>query len=302
MMGWNWHNYEQEWQRRRKNSDEKRMWRDVRLTKDQNGTFHLDYMPMHWIQLANGKHKRERIIAYPLAKITADNVLTVLYESRPDITICNRLTEIIGRPVWSDVSHHRNKEQTVRIRPAKWNRTRQQYEIDSWCPSGVHPTNWAHGTIPYKTGLMFQLDNITGDPISLLTPVEDITIAVKNEAIQRTKADTKVLRVLLRGMARMGTFDEWLDQKLERGWVRATTSLDQVNYKEPLGSDASTVFLHGLSICSAPGMSHYVGNTWTRRTPQERREMLMSAAIDNGMRALRKHIYSTTDGYERIVK
>ena len=77
MMGMNWHNYEHEWQKRRKNSSEKRLWRDVRLTKDSDGTFYLDHMPRIWDQDANGKWVPTRNKAYPLAKIKVEGSIAV---------------------------------------------------------------------------------------------------------------------------------------------------------------------------------------------------------------------------------
>ena len=303
-MGMNWHNYEHEWQHRRKNSNEKRLWRDTRLTKDSDGTFYLDHMPRIWDQDANGKWVPTRNKAYPLAKITPDNVLTLLYEDRPDITVCNRLTTIIGRMVWSNTTHHRNKTHQVRIRTAVWDREGQQYIADPWHPAGVAGSNWAHGTIPYKAGLVFQLDSTNGNPIALLTPVEDTSILVKKSAIQKAKADTKVLRVLLRSMARMGAYDDHIDKKLNGSYWHslANAKIEEVNYQHPMGDDAEKVFVHGLFRANRPDTHHYRQGSWAPRPKDEVRQSLIDNAIDNGMRALRKHIYSTTDGYEVVVK
>ena len=303
-MGMNWHNYEHEWQHRRKNSDEKRLWRDVRLTKDSDGTFYLDHMPRTWVQDDKGKWVATRDKALPLAKITSDNVLTLLYEQTPDITVCNRLTTILNRAVWSNTTHHRNKTHQVRIRTAVWHRTDQQYITDPWHPAGVAGNNWAHGTIPYMEGLMFQLDGATGEPTALLTPVEDTSILVKKSAIQKAKADTKVLRVLLRSMARMGVYDDHIDKKLNGSYWSALTNakIEEVNYQQPMGDDAEKVFVYGLFRANRPDTHHYHLGGWTPRPKDEIRQNLIDNAIDNGMRALRRHIYLINDGYETVVK
>lgn len=304
-MGMNWHNYEHEWQRRRKNSDEKRLWRDVRLTKDNDGTFHLDHMPKTWVQDDKGKWITTRDKAFPLAKITSDNVLTLLYEQIPDITVSNRLSKILNRAVWSNTTHHRNKTHKVRIRTAAWNREAQMYSVDAWNPIGAAPSNWARGTIPYKAGLMFRMDGSTGEPIELLTPVEDTSVLVKNSAIQKAKADTKVLRTLLRSMARMGSFDEYIDKKLTGGYMplyARADKLEEVNYQQPMGDDAEKVFVYGLCRANRPDTHYYMRGQWTPRPKDQIRQTLIDNAIDNGMRSLRKHIYATTDGYETVVK
>jgi hypothetical protein len=304
MMGMNWHNYEHDWQRRRKNSDEKRLWRDVRLTKDSDGTFHLDHIPRVWEQDANGKWAPTRKHAHPLAKITSDNVLTLLYERTPDITVSNRLSTILNRAVWSNTTNHRNKTHKVRIRTVVWNREGQGYIPDPWHPTGVAPSNWAHGTIPYKAGLVFQLDSMTGDPIALLTPVEDTSILVKNSAVQKAKADTKVLRTLVRSMARMGVYDEHIDKKFNGSYWSSlrNAKIEEVNYQQPLGDDAEKVFVYGLFKANRPDTHYYRQGSWVPRPADEIRQNLIDNAIDNGMRALRQHIYSTTDGYETVVK
>jgi hypothetical protein len=301
-MGWNWHNYEHEWQRRRKNTDEKRIWRDVRMTKDNEGTFHLDYQPKEWKQSDDGKYHALRESSYKLATITSGNVLTLLYEDRPSMTVCNRLTDIIGRNVWSDTTHHRNKENTVRIRTARHVRN-QGVIADPWHPTGVPPGDWARGTIPYKAGLMFRLDTY-GDPIQLLTSVEDISVLVKNEAVQRAKAETKVLRVLVRSMVRLGVFDDLANQRLSsyRSYISDDKLLEQIDYKTPTAESAKAVLIIGLSKVNVPNQSHYVDGTWTKRSLEDRRRELLDHAIDSGLKVLRNHIYSTTDGYERVVK
>ena len=297
-MGWNWHNYEHEWQRRRKNADEKRIWRDVSLTKDNEGTFHLNYHPQVYVRNPKNKWVTQRGKAQKLATITADNVLTLLYADRPNMTICNRLTDIIGRTVWSDKTYHRNKESSVRIR------TVSRQVPDPWHPTGVDPHNWVHANIPYKEGIMFRLDVASGDPRELLTPIQDVAVLVKNEAIQQVKADTKILRVLLRSMARIGVFDEAVVERLDsyRSYAPVDDLLGSINYKDPSGEDAQKVVHAGLTSVNTPQLSGYVNGVWVKRSPEERIKELRERAIESGMKQLRSYIYKTTDGYERLVR
>jgi hypothetical protein len=150
--------------------------------------------------------------------------------------------------------------------------------------------------------MQFRMD-ANGDPTELITVEEDIKLLVKNEAIQQAKADTKLIRVLIRGMARLGVFDQQIQDKLDRVWhhsARREINLAEVNYKTPLGSDAESVFLIGLEKSTAPDKTTYVGGTWAKRSEEERRAMLIDNALENGMKLLRRYIYETTDGLERI--
>lgn len=303
-MGWNWHNYEHEWQRRRKSATEKRIWRDVTLTKDENETFHFAYQPRVYVRRPDNSWKTDRAEPTKLATLTADNVLTLLYESRPNMTVCNRLADIIGRQVWSDKTHHRNKESSVRIRSATYDAKTRTYRTDPWNPPGALPSNWVASTIPYKAGLMFKLSSTTGDPIELFTPVEDASMLVKKEAIQVVKADTKVLRVLIRSMARLGVFEEAVRNRLTsyRSYAPFKATLRTIDYKNPTAESAHAVVAIGLTRVNTPNLSHYVNGTWSRRSTEEVVQELTDRAIDSGLKALRSHIYDTTNGYERVTR
>ena len=299
-MAFNWQGYETQWKRKRKNSDCKRMWRDCDLVKQDDGSFNIYWAYNVWERdEATGKGKTVRGERKPLAHITQDNVLTITFDRTPCLTSMNRLSHIIGLEVYGDTAHHKNNIHKVRVSGRQWQG--RTFKNMPWCPTknGI----LSKENIPFSDGMQFRMD-VDGSPTELITVEQDIKVLVKNEAVQQAKADTKLIRVLIRGMARLGVFDIQVQDKLDRVWhhsARRVIKLEEVNYKNPLGSDAESVFLLGLEKSSPPDRSTYVNNQWVQRKPEEVRAILVDNAIENGMKALRRHIYETTDGLERVI-
>jgi len=46
--------------------------------------------------------------------------------------------------------------------------------------------------------------------------------------------------------------------------------------------------------------SYWDGGVFKKRTMDERVSMMRERILENGMKALRKHIYATTGGYEKV--
>ena len=292
-MGWNWQMYETHYKRKRKNSDNKRIFRDCDLVKNDDGSFNIYWAYNLWNHRDEATQKRvmKRAERKPLAHITQDNVLTILFDRTPCLTSMRRLTYIIGLEVYSDTAHHRTNIHKVRLSGKKYRN--KAWHSMPWCP--------AKGNIPFSKGMQFRMDN-NGYPTELIKAEEDIKVLVKNEAIQQAKADTKVIRVLIRGMVRLGVFDKQITEHLERKWYTKVNEfkIEEVNYKVPMGSDAEIVFNIGLEHTNVPDRSTYVNNQWVQRTLEECRSILVDNAIENGMKALRRHIYETTGGLERV--
>lgn len=292
-MGWNWQMYETHYKRKRKNSDNKRIFRDCDLVKNDDGSFNIYWAYNLWNHRDEVTQKRvmKRAERKPLAHITQDNVLTILFDRTPCLTSMRRLTYIIGLEVYSDTAHHRTNIHKVRLSGKKYRN--KAWHSMPWCP--------AKGNIPFSKGMQFRMDN-NGYPTELIKAEEDIKVLVKNEAIQQAKADTKVIRVLIRGMVRLGVFDKQITEHLERKWYTKVNEfkIEEVNYKVPMGSDAEIVFNIGLEHTNVPDRSTYVNNQWVQRTLEECRSILVDNAIENGMKALRRHIYETTGGLERV--
>lgn len=297
-MAFNWQGYETQWKRKRKNSDNKRIFRDCDLVKNDDGSFNIYWAYNLWNHRDPVTQKRvmKRAERKPLAHITQDNVLTILFSKTPCLTSMRRLTYIIGLEVYGDSAHHKTNIHKTRVSATAWC-GRQQTPMP-WSPS----TDYWRANIPFSAGMQFRMDN-NGHPTELLKVEDDVKMLVKNEAIQQAKADTKVIRLLLRGMVRLGAFDHHIDERIERRWSvnqLDRTPLKDINYKVPMGSDAKAVFLLGLDKANVPDRSTYVNNQWVQRKPEEVRALFVDNAIENGMKALRRHIYETTGGLERI--
>ena len=296
-MGWNWQDYETQWKRKRKNSDHKRMFRDCDLVKQDDGSFNIYWAHNVWaVDPVTNKYKPKRADRQLLGSITPDNVLTIHYDKPVCLTSMKRLTYMIGMEVFSDTSRNKTKKHKVRVAGCTWS---SKGKVMPWCPSGKNPRDGCN--IPYSAGMQFRMDK-NGDPTELITVEEDIKMLVKSDAIQKAKADTKIIRVLIRGMVRLGAFDRQINEYMDRRWYAKPNAFDlkDVNYKTPLGSDAEIVFNYGLDHTTVPDRSTYVNNQWVQRKPEEVRAILVDNAIENGMKALRRHIYETTDGLERI--
>jgi hypothetical protein len=298
-MGWNWQQYEEQWKRKRKNSDNKRMWRDCDLVKQDDGSFNIYWAYNVWERdEATGKGKTVRGERKPLAHITQDNVLTITFQRIPCLTSMKRLSHIIGMEVYGDSAHHKTSVHKTRVSATAW-RERQQTPMP-WSPS----TDSWRANIPFSTGMQFRMDN-DGYPTELLKVEQDTKVLVKPEAVQQAKADTKVIRLLLRGMVRLGVFDQHIQERLNRQWSvnqPERIKIQDVNYKVPMGSDAEAVFLLGLDKANTPDRSCYVDDKWIQRTPEQLHTILVDNAIDHGMKMLRRHIYETNDGLEWRVK
>jgi hypothetical protein len=296
-MGWNWQMYETQWKRKRKNSDNKRMFRDCDLIKQDDGSFNIYWAYNIWERdEVTGKVKTVRGKRKPLAHITQDNVLTITFDQIPCLTSMKRLRYIIGLEVYGDSAHHKTSVHKTRV------------SATAWCGRHQTPMPWSPSTdswranIPFSTGMQFRMDS-NGHPTELLKVEEDIKVLVKPEAIQQAKADTKIIRLLLRGMVRLGAFDHHIDERIDRKWSvdqPKRTPLKDVNYKVPMGSDAEAIFLLGLDKANVPDRSTYVGNQWVQRKPEEVRAIFIDNALEHGMKLLRRHIYETTDGLERV--
>ena len=292
-MGWTWHNYEEAWKRRRSGADHKRLWRDCDLVKNDDASFSVywAYKAYDGYDAKTSKNKYIKTDRKPLAHITTDNVLTMLLDPiHCDQTSMRRLTYAVNTYVYRDSSHCRTRVHKIRVSGQKgWGKGTMP-----WCPTTPEKS------IPYTVGMQFKLDN-TGYPVELLKSQPDIRLRVKKDAAQKAKADTKIMGILLRSMIRLGEFDHYINDAMSRGYSHTQSTDFDINYKEPTGDDARQVFLYGFNRTQVPAMSMYRNSTWTKVTENERRTMYIDRIVDNGMTALRRHIYETTGGLEEVV-
>lgn len=259
--------YEATFARRKKGSDTKPIFRDCQIRLD-NDIFTVVRTPRCW----------ESGDTNPVVMWTIDpfNIVT-LYADPHNITVRNRLSQAIGRWIFSDLSTHRNKESAVRIAVG----------------DGSSP--------PYHMGLQVQLAD-DGEFKHLINPRKDVKILVKKDAVKTVSASTAKLRKLTMTMARLGVYDEPVLERLQNHWspLRVGKLLHEVNYEDPLGEDADAVFYKGMEIAIVPERSGYIDGVWKQIPIEERKQKYQHNIIENGMKALRKHIYKQTESYERV--
>ena len=285
---------------RRKTKDFKAYKTDTHLTKADDGTLTFSYIQFEWqLDEATKRYKRAATPKVtPLASITPDNVMTLLapetnnWPSVRHMTIRNRLHEITGFDIYSDTGHHRNKDMPIRI-------THRYYDggwkHQEWC------ANTNDKTIPYQAGVQFKVHDGRLGKVDCLNPPADVKKVVKSDVVQRVKAETAVIRKLALVMLRVD-FDEHISNKLARNWYAPPIPklIKDIDYKNPMGDDALAVLGHGLRIAQRPDKIVYVDDERRTRTTDELTQMLRARVLDNGMKALRKHIYDTTGGYEKV--
>jgi len=286
---------------RRKTNDFKAYKTDTHLTKADDGTFTFKYVQFNWEldKKTNAYKRSDARDATPLVSITPDDVVTLLapeekaWPSVHHMTIRNRLQDITGFDVFSDTAHHRNKDMAIRVSSRFYGK--HGWTKQAWC------ANTSTKTIPYKAGTQFRAVSTKLGLVECLNPPKDVKRVVKNEAIQTTKANTAVIRKLAMVMVRVG-FDEHIDNKLNRGWYSPpiTKQLKDIDYKNPTGDDAMAVLGHGMRMTLKPDTHVWRDGSYVVRTDDELRRIMRERVLENGMKALRKHIYETTEGYDHV--
>lgn len=274
-----------------------RSWKDdTTIEVGENSELVFMYHSFSYGRNPAGGWSKTKNPGIPIAIITPNNVLTLLFSfNGNNVTVQNRLSELLNCQVYSDMSGHRNKESSIRISK----RLMKHYgEAAEWAGERVG----AVGNIPYKAGIQFRMDG-AGSPVELLNPPEDRSIRVKRESITAASRQTAQLRKLVHVMTRIGAFDDLVKLKLSYALSPVKvdrSSLSDVNLAAPVGDDAHLVFFLGLKKIDNAPVHRYVNNAFVRLTEEERIAHLRQRASKAGMELLRKHLYKATDGYEVI--
>lgn len=278
---------------RRKGAEYKPLATDTRIYL-VDGTFEIRYIHFQWTNKSVGKgYVRVERESELLATVTPDNVLTLEADTSRILsypTGRNRIEKITGCLVWSDASGHRNKLSAIRIKGRYYDATTGSHNYQPWCTSTT--------SLPYVKGTKFQL-NDDNNRMECLNKPDDVKLFVKNDAIQQAKASTAVIRKLVMAMSKLGEYDDMMNNK----WgVHSTLLIAEINYASPTAEDAKAVFAHGLRTSTGSDRYRYVdGQGYVQIPEHERIQSYRMRCIENGMKALRKHIYQSSDGYERIV-
>lgn len=286
---------------RRKTNDFKAYKTDTHLVKAEDGTFMFNYIRWEWEEnKKTGNYRRvKQLDVTPLVSITPDNVVTLLapdikgWPSIHHMTIRNRVQDITGLAIYSDTGHHKNKETPIRITSRYYGQ--HGWQKQAWC------ANTNDKSIPYKMGTQFRTIDTKSGITECLNIPKDIKNIVKNEAIQSAKADTVIIRKLAMVMLRVG-FEEHIEKKLNSYWYgpQQIKLIKDIDYKNPTGDDAMAVLAQGLRMATRPDSHVWKEGKYTELSMEERISMLRSRTLENGMKALRQHIYATTNGYDKV--
>ena len=213
------------------------------------------------------RHRYEEKLVFTMSPTN----LVTLHGHGESMTMRNLLSLGIGNtPIYSDMSTHRNKVHTIRL----------------------HANGKSN---PYAPGIQVQL-NDNGIPQEFFNFPVDMARTVTNDAKSTVKDATTKIRKLTKVMARMGVFDSIARKRLENWGTGVQDNISKVNYNDPVGDDAEHLFRVGLSCCDTPNHSEYVNGVWTKISEEQRLIIYRDRAVEAGLRALRKHIYSNTEG------
>lgn len=249
--------YERLFASRRKGNEHKPIYKSCRLFKNGDN-FEVRYK------------SREQL----LYTITPADVVTL--HGNGDVMTFRRLMGLaVDTSIYSNTAGHRNKTHTIRMHVRGESK-------------------------PYAPGIQVRLNPLNRDSHEYSNFPVDMARTVTNDAKNMVKGDTTKIRKLVKVMTRLGVFDE-IARKGLNGWggngeAYLYGQLKTVNYKDPVGEDAETVFRVGLSRCNCPHQTAYINGVWSRVDEAERLSTYKTRAVEAGLRALRKSIYSTTEG------
>ena len=245
--------------------DYRRLYGTRRKGKDYKLIFRSCHLRLEGYDFAI-RHRRNEDLVFT---ISPSNWVT-LHGDGKNMTNRNLMSLGIGdTPIYSDMSAHRNKVHTTRL----------------------HADGKSN---PYAPGIQVKLHH--GQAIEFTNFPVDMSRVVTNEAKSAVKDETTKIRKLTRVMARMGVFDKIAHGRLGNWGGAVRDDISKVNYKDPVGDDAEYLFRVGLGCCDFPNHSEYANGVWTRLTEERRLIVYRDRAVEAGLRALRKHIYSTKEG------
>jgi hypothetical protein len=245
--------------------DYRRLYGTRRKGKDYKLIFRSCHLRLEGYDFAI-RHRRNEDLVFT---ISPSNWVT-LHGDGKNMTNRNLMSLGIGdTPIYSDMSAHRNKVHTTRL----------------------HADGKSN---PYAPGIQVKLHH--GQAIEFTNFPVDMTRAVTNEAKSAVKDETTKIRKLTRVMARMGVFDKIAHGRLGNWGGAVRDDISKVNYKDPVGDDAEYLFRVGLGCCDFPNHSEYVNGVWTQISMEQRLAIYRDRAVEAGLRALRKHIYSIKEG------
>lgn len=254
---------EQEFAKRRKGSNSKAVLRNCTLTKQGD-----DFI----ITMTEWRNQKST-----LAIVRPDNVITLMYDKRIDMTVCNRLQAVCG--LW------------VRLNKRRFGAYKQ--------PVRVHKYNTWSDSMPYFVGM--QID-VNSKPF-VINPQPDVRTIVDRSAINLAKKEFEQIRKLSKVMLRMNAFDDLFSAnvyaRLDGTKFKGVKPLSQVNAQEPTMDDVMAVVAAGKDVAMVPDSYVYDPNIrqYTHRPVAEVRRRYLESCVENGLRLLRRQFYEASNAY-----
>lgn len=264
---------------RRKGSDTKPIFRDCLLGKDGDNFVVTHKEFVRWVPptAQGGKYTKETRLT-PMAMLTPANTLTMLYDGIPDMTVCNRLTSIMGWTVGLNKRSYSQHETHVRV-----------YCHGDWQTSE-----------PYFCGMQWDVQHTVS---TLLNPKPDLKLVVKNEAIAQVKRETDTIRKLVKTMARIGAFNAMAEEAAGTGRMQMRKKLmplAEINLADPATEDADSLLAHGMCNTTWPSNYEYRNGRYIQLDQAERTRRFVEASVEKGLKLVREAYYAANDGYHKV--
>ena len=264
------------WDKRR-GKDWKRVERDLKMRQQPDGVFHLT---MNGYRHDGTKWTKGD---WPFCTVDQNDIVTILLDHRCNQTEALRVGAVIGCGVGLDASTHRNYESSVRV-----------YCGQTWRDSKP---------LPYTPGSQFKVYEDEKSNPDYLNPPPDRKIVKDKQASLDIKREIETIRKLIKGMARMGSF-EHIDRMLlesNRWQIKPIGRVEDVNVAEPTGRDAEILYTLGATSTTFDRQVWDVtSKTWQTYSDDTLLGMIRQRAASNGIERLREYLYEQRDGFVKV--
>ena len=273
-------------ERRKKGTARKRIYSDCWIYKDDPLTVRITYERfVCWNRHIDHKGSitwTKTVEEVALAELNSQDILTMqLDREYVQQASCNRLSQLYGRIVYSDKRRFAAYEEHVRV-----------------CNSRRLTADMA--SVPYFKGLQVDLRSSR-----VLNPKEDVKKVVAREAINNAKAQTKALSKLARVMVKMGAFDDFARMYMDQPWkldMGKAVDVATIRLENAEFNDVEKVLVLGGGCTARPDRYERSSiGMYVNIDKDVRVKRWLQRAVLNGMEKVRRNLYDTNNGYERII-
>lgn len=274
----NYSHYKQQFQRKKKNTEYKRLFKDCRLY-DRGKHFEITHELWDGWDTTGNRYVRKFREVW-LATIAPGDIITLTFDHEVDQTVANRLTAIIGHAVGLNKRDYGNYEQHVRV----------------YCGNG-----WKDSK-PYFPGMQFQIIDGRIVPTNLQPDRKKVVDAA---IVSKARKEFDTLRKLCKASVRIGAFDEFATEYVDKRWKIPLNEMKDpstIDLADPTFEDAMSIVAHGGRNSQRPDMSTYdpVTKQYVRLDPALVKKKWLARCVDNGLTMLRREYYKANDGFRQI--